>query len=167
MENQLIIDPEAKGKVSLVKVPKDAVGNPYFIGKLQFPAVMEFDRGVSFMVFLAEDGFEEIQIAPLDPTRRNKTNRDGGASINNGRFSISLYPRKDQNGSIYYIGEAIGLFKIDLSVGVFFTVFTSVTGQEQIQISKLQHKTRPKEDGFISRMNSANNTFDPRRFSEV
>ena len=59
MEPTLLIDPEAKAKIELIKVPRDAAGNPYFIGKLQFPATMEFEQGVSFMVFNAEEGVEQ------------------------------------------------------------------------------------------------------------
>ena len=70
------IDPEAKTKIELTKIDRDKFGQPYYIGKLQFPGTLEFEGGVSFMVFLSEEGFEELQIAPLDPLRRNKTNRN-------------------------------------------------------------------------------------------
>jgi hypothetical protein len=159
MEN-LLIDPEAKTKVSLIKV-LDAGGNPYFIGKLQFPGTMDFEKGVSFMVFTAEDGYEELQIAPVDPSRRSKANRDNnGAMLNNGKFSIDLIPMIDNHGSKYYVGEVTGLSKMELREGIFFTVFTSISGQEQIQISRLQVKVRPKYDLQRS------NIFDPKRFND-
>ena len=162
----LLIDPDAKTKIALIKVPRDAAGKPFFIGKLQFPGTMEFEQGVSFMVFVAEDGVEELQIAPIDPNRRSKTNRDCGASLlSNGRFSIDLHPMIDQNGSTYYVGEAIGLSKIDLRQGIFFTIFTSIPGQEQIQISRLQVKVRPRYDE--APRSSPRNTFDPKRYSET
>jgi len=167
METTLLIDPEAKTPVKLIKVPRDAAGKPFFIGKMQFPGTLEFEQGASFMVFVAEEGVEELQIAPLDPTRRNKMSRDSGASaalLNNSRFSIDLHPMIDQNGSTYYVGEAIGLSKIDLRPGIFFTIFTSIAGQEQIQISRLQVKTRRYEDAPRS---SPRNTFDPKRYSET
>jgi hypothetical protein len=151
----LFIDPEAKTKIALAKVPKDASGNPYYIGKIQFPGTMEFENGVSFMVFLSEDGLEELQIAPIDPLRRNKSGN--GASLNNGRFSIDLHPMFDQRGEKYYVGEAIGLTEIKLHKGIFFTVFVSRAGQEQIQISRLQYKPRPKFQEEPFNINDASN----------
>jgi hypothetical protein len=170
METTLLIDPEAKSRISLIKVPRDAAGKPFFIGKLQFPGTMEFEQGVSFMVFVAEEGVEELQIAPIDPARRNKTSRDGRCAslLNNARFSIDLHPMIDQNGSTYYVGEAIGLTKMDLRPGIFFTIFTSIAGQEQIQISRLQVKVRPRYDDTAPRSSPrATNTFDPKRYSET
>jgi hypothetical protein len=157
MEN-LQIDTEAKCPIKLIKVPRDNAGNPYFIGKLQFPAIMKFEKGASFMVFLAESGVEELQIGPIEPSRRSKAR--GGVSINNGRFCIDIHPMIDQHGKTYYVGEAIGLFEIDLVPGIFFTVFTSISGQEQIQISRLEVKQKPRYDG------ARTNTFNPKHFSE-
>lgn len=142
---QLLIDPEAKTRIPLVKIPKDSVGNPYFIGKQQYPGTWDFDRGVSFMVFVAESGVEELQIAPADPSRRKSLN-DGGATLNNGKLTVDLHPMRDSNGCKYYVGEVTSLVKIDMFVGVFFTVFTSIVGQEQIQISKLKYRPRSRDD---------------------
>ncbi len=144
MEN-IIIDPEAKGKVDLIKINRDSNGNPYFIGKLQLPCTMDFEFGASFMVFNAEEGCEQLQFAPLDNNRRNKITKDHGAALlRNGRFAIDLHQMIDQNGKKYYVGEAIGLSKIDLRPGIFFTIFTSIPGQEQIQISRLQAKPKQR-----------------------
>jgi hypothetical protein len=159
----LVIDPEAKTKVPLIKVPRDANGKPYYIGKLQFPGTMEFERGVSFMIFISEDGCEELQISPIDPIRRAKANRDcgRGAIINNGRVSIDIHPMKDGNGKTFYVGEAIGLGTIPMHRGVFFTVFTSIEGEEELQLTRLQFKPRQRH------ITERSNTFDPRRFSDV
>lgn len=135
------IDPEAKTKVELTKISKDSNGHPYYIGKLQFPGTLEFNCGASFFVFVSEEGVEELQIAPLDPARRNKSKRDG-AYMSEGRFSIDLHPMTDQNGNTYYVGEAIGLANLKLRQGIFFTIFLSIPGQEEIQISKLNHKRK-------------------------
>jgi hypothetical protein len=147
VDPDLFIDPEAKGRIDLIKVAKDTNGNPYFIGKLQLPATMEFERGASFMVFNAEEGCEQLQIAPLHPSRINKTRRSGGSALlHTGKFAIDLHPMIDQNGHTYYVGEAVGFLKMDLYQGIFFTIFTSIPGQEQIQISKLQAKSRRHEE---------------------
>ena len=138
------IDPEAKTKVELTKIQRDANGHPYYIGKLQFPGTLEFSCGASFFVFVSEEGVEELQIAPLDPSRRNKSSRDAylGGEGKHIRLSIDLHPMVDQNGHRYYVGEAIGLTDMKLRNGIFFTIFTSVQGQEEIQITKLNHKRR-------------------------
>lgn len=135
----IYIDPEAKTKVELTKIAKDANGQPYYIGKLQHPGTLDFEYGVSFFVFVSEEGLEELQIAPLDPSRIGKSRND---SYLNGRISINLYPMEDQNGRTYYVGEIVGLSKIDLRPGVFFTIFTSKPGHEEIQISRLNHRRR-------------------------
>ncbi len=135
----IYIDPDAKMKVDLTKIAKDANGQPYYIGKLQFPGTLEFESGASFFVFVSESGVEELQIAPLDPSRMAKTRNE---AYMNGRFSIDLHPMVDQNGRTYYVGEAIGLAKLDLKRGIFFTIFTSKPGYEEIQISRLNPKVR-------------------------
>src|SRR5690606_15220266 len=148
MKQYIDIDPEAKTKVELARIEKDSNGQPYYIGKLQFPGTLEFDGGVSFMVFSAEQGLEELQIAPLDATRLRGNRETSGASFNNGRFSINLHSMKDQNDKIYYVGEAVGFVEIDLRKGIFFTIFVSRPGQEELQITRLNHKKKFKRPGF-------------------
>ena len=135
---EFYVDPEAKARIPLTKIQRDANGQPYYIGKYQFPGTLEFEGGASFMVFLSEDGVEELQIAPLDPNKRMKSKRDG-AGLSGGRFSIDLHPMVDQNGKTYYVGEAMGLVEMKLQKGIFFTVFVSKTGMEELQISRLNH----------------------------
>jgi hypothetical protein len=140
------IDPEAKSKVELTKIDKDVNGDPYYIGKLQFPGPLEFESGVSFFVFVSEGGVEQLQIAPMDPSRKLKM-RDN-VYMNKGRLSIKLNPRVDQHGRTYYIGEGIGLVKLDLKCGIFFTVFVSKSGSEEIQITRLNYKARKPKDNI-------------------
>jgi hypothetical protein len=138
------IDPDAKGKIELTK-QFDSNDQPYYIGKLQLPMTLDFDDGVSFMVFTAEDGVEELQIAPLDPSRRKGSKND--AVLSGGRFSVELHSMKDHNGNTYYIGEATGPVVMKLRNGIFFSVFTSRPGEEELQISKLTHR-RPNKNKF-------------------
>lgn len=135
------VDPEAKTRVELTKIQRDANGQPYYIGRMQFPGTLEFKCGASFFVFVSEEGVEELQIAPLDPARRSKSTRDG-AYMHGGRFAIDLHPMMDQRGRTYYVGEAIGLLDLKLRNGIFFTVFLSKPGQEEIQISALNHNRK-------------------------
>ena len=136
------IDSEAKGKIELT-ADYDKYDQKYYHGKLQWPGTLEFSQGASFMVFLSEEGCEEIQIAPLDLTKRQHSNRDG-AGFRNGRMTIELHPVEDGNQNIYYIGEALGPVTMNLIEGIYVTVFTSKSGEEEIQISKLRHKTYNK-----------------------
>jgi len=133
------VDPEAKSKVELTR-QRDKEGHSFYIGKLQFPGTLEFDKGASFMIFLSDDGFEELQIAPLDPTRKPlpKRHRET-AGVSGGRFSIDLHPMVDKDGETYYIGEALGPVSMKLRKGIFFHVFTSRPGVEELQISQLNH----------------------------
>lgn len=143
------VDSEAKCKVSLNKV-FDRGGRPYYIGKLQFPGTLEFDDGASFMVFTSEDGVEELQIAPVDQTRRSKKVRSGPGT-RDGRIIIELAGIRDHSGNTYYVGEAQGPFTMPLKNGIFFTVFLSRDGYEEIQISKLNHFSNKKNNYSFGR----------------
>lgn len=156
MDNNIRIDPEAKPPIPLKKV-WDSSGNPYYIGKLQFPGTLEFERGASFFIFVSEDGYEELQIAPLDPSRKSKSRHT--ATMNGGRLSIDLHPMVDRNSSTYYIGEVVDFVKLDLWRGVFFTIFLSKPGQEEIQITRLNHRQKKREPSVEYRNSS-------RRFSK-
>lgn len=153
----LPIDPEAKAKIDLIK-HKDNNGDDYFTGKLQFPGTLDLEGGASFMVFTSEEGVEQLQIGPLDPRRRNNGKH---TSISNGKFSIRLNALTDQKGEIYYVGEAVGFCKIQLKHGIFFTIFTSKTGFEELQVSKLKHRYNK-----FSKRNNKNDSYEDREFSE-
>jgi hypothetical protein len=145
---RIAIDDDAKLRVYLNRIDKDANGKPFYVGKLQFPGEINFERGASFMVFTAERGHEEIQISPVDPTRRSKSKRSGVA-LRNGRVIIDLKPFLDSNDEIVYVGEAQGVVKTDCTHGVFFTVFTSRDGSEEIQIGRLDHSQgKQRKNGF-------------------
>ena len=134
----ICIDPDAKLRVSLTKIEKAEI---FYIGKLQFPSLLDFEDGVSFMAFLSENECEELQIAPLDPSKRV---RKDGFGTYKGRVSVSLRPMNDRWGRTYYVGEACGSSKLDLRRGVFFTLFASRPGQEELQIQPLDHSKRRK-----------------------
>jgi hypothetical protein len=139
MEN-LYIDTDAKEKIELVKMEADRNGSPYYIGKRQFPGTYEFEHGISFMAFVSEEGTEELQISPLDPSRVTTNNNE--TRLNNGKIYINMHPMIDKNRNVYYVGEAIGPVKISLLEGVFFTLFVSRQGYEELQISRLNHKAK-------------------------
>jgi hypothetical protein len=134
---ELIIDREAKTVVKLKRM-FDSKGNPYYIGKKQLCGTLDFNKGGSFMVFVSEEGVEELQIAPMHPAKVKYYH--GNVRLMNGRIEIPLKALDDQNGNTYYVGEVVGPIVKDLIVGVFFTVFLSREGYEVLQISTLQHK---------------------------
>lgn len=141
MENTRYIDPEAKTPIRLKKMT-DGNGNPYYIGKQQFSGDLNFKNGTSFMVFVSEEGVEELQIAPLsDNARKYHRNTE---RFNKNKFEIRLNSMVDANGKTYYVGEAVAPHSYDLNIGVFYTIFTSRPGHEILQISEL--KPREKKE---------------------
>jgi hypothetical protein len=133
---QLVIDNEAKMRVPLMKMT-DTHGQPYYIGKLQFGGALDFRQGNSFMVFVSEEGVEELQIGPIDPSKKSK-NIEKFAVGAGGRLCIALHPSTDQLGKVFYVGELMCEWvNMPMINGVFFTIFLSRPGYEEIQISKL------------------------------
>jgi hypothetical protein len=142
---EFYIDPDAKIKVPLRKVPSDANGHPYYVGKLQFAGMLDFERyGQSFMVFVSEDDAEELHIGPMDPNRHSKSRYNGVGMNPSGRLVIDLHPFLDKHEDVVYAGEAKGLVQMDCTEGIFFTIFVSRSGSEQLQISRLKPRERPE-----------------------
>ena len=130
---------DAKPRIPLKKIPKDINNQPYYVGKVQWPGTLNLKNGVSFMVFVSEEDVEELQIAPYNKNRRAKKQRNySNLNSNGGRIRINLRPVKDRNGNTYYVGEIKSAEVINLEDGVFFTVFTSRPGKEELQISRLK-----------------------------
>lgn len=134
------IDPNAKITVKLLK-KTDKDNNPYYIGKLQFNGVLNFNEGGNlFMIFTADDGAEELQIGPIDSNKSKKFWEGSSINQNGERISIPLRQFKDRDDNPIFIGEAEGDVSISMKNGIFFTIFTSVKGKEQIQITPLREK---------------------------
>jgi hypothetical protein len=138
------IDPEAKITIDLIR-HLDSDKQPFYTGKLQFPGTLNFSEGVSFMVFISESGVEQLQIGP-SPIRTKMRRRN--ISLSNGRFNINLHSMKDRDLKTYYIGEVLGPGELQIRNGLFFTIFLSKSGYEEIQISCLQHHKRDKVENY-------------------
>lgn len=136
------IDAEAKINIDLMR-HLDTFEKPYYTGKLQFPGTIDFSKGVSFMVFISENGVEQLQIGSMNP---NKKTRQRPVLIKNNKLTINLHPMFDKNDNTYYIGEVFSPGELNLFHGLFFTIFISNPGYEEIQITKLQHKSKLKEN---------------------
>ena len=50
---------------------EDRRKNEFYIGKLEVPGSLDLTNGVSFLIFISEEGVEELQIAPLKKERDN------------------------------------------------------------------------------------------------
>jgi len=51
-------------KLSMRLVPqKDRNGNTFYIGRLKYPGTITMDKGAVFLVFISEEGNEELQVA--------------------------------------------------------------------------------------------------------
>lgn len=138
------VDSGAKMIVKLLK-KTDANDQSFYIGKLQFNGTLDFrDNGLLFMIFVSEDGCEEMQIGVLDPKKKKKFWQGENLEKLGDRISLSLKPFIDKDGNTNFIGEAEGDVVIDMKQGAFFTIFTSIKSRAQLQIAPLrQQQVRP------------------------
>lgn len=145
--SKFAIDNDAKARVMLDKLI-DGNGNPYYVGKLQAPFDWNFTHGSSFMVFISDEGHEELQIGPVNWDRyaiKPQKKRKNGEITSDGKITIKLRPSTDRDGKPFYVGELVipNAF-ISLAKGVFFSIFVSREGNEEIQIGPLDHSRKKK-----------------------
>lgn len=129
------IDSSAKISIKLYS-KQDNNGKPFYYGKLQFNGTLSMTDGQSFMIFLSDPGCEELQIGPLAPHR----NGHSGIIGSKGQIAIPLNRHFDQHSNPFYVGELKGLGNLDMQRGIFFTVFTSIDGREQLQLQPMKFK---------------------------
>jgi hypothetical protein len=56
----------SKNLVIELKSRKDKNGQTFYVGKLKSPVLIDCHDGVVFLVYTAEQGVEELQIAAMD-----------------------------------------------------------------------------------------------------
>lgn len=105
----------------------------FYLGRLRYPGIIDCTKGVTFLIFLSEDGDEELQIAPIDKNNVtfSKYNRKAD------RISILLESKKDQYGKIFYFCKLKFNGHIDCNKdenGAAFIVFNAKSGAEELQI---------------------------------
>ena len=137
----LRINTNAKLRIQLT--PKeDSSENIFYIGCLQCAGTLDQEHGNTLMVFIAEDGNEELQISPIDYSKKSKNRKDIITSRfnNKSKITIPLDRVQDKDGKYFYVCEWHGLGSIKLTTGIFFTIFISKEGKEEIQITPLAFK---------------------------
>jgi hypothetical protein len=114
---------------------EDKDQNIFYLGKLKFPGNINCKSGVTFLIFLGEDGDEQIQIATID---KNKTLSQYTKKAD--RINIALESRIDQYKKTFYICRLKFDGSIDCANGIDFLIFTAKEGQEELQIVLKQRR---------------------------
>lgn len=102
----------------------------YYLGRLQFPGKLYLNKGATFLVFLAEEGMEEIQIAVNDKEHTTFSKYSKRAD----RMKIALDSRQDQFKNVFFVAKVQLNGYIDCGSEVVFLAFISKTGHEELQI---------------------------------
>jgi hypothetical protein len=137
----LRINTNAKLKVNLTP-QMDSLDNIYHIGALQFAGTLNTEYGNTVMIFTSEDGAEELQLSPIDYSKKSKNRKDIIVSRYNNKSKIVIPLDKvlDKDGNTFYVCEWHGIGSVDLTEGLFFAIFTAKDGKEELQITKLTFK---------------------------
>lgn len=61
-----------------------------------------------------------------------------------GKLSIILEKRTDENGNIFHIGKLKAPIRISAKKGICFLIFTSLDGEEELQICSMTQKSKEK-----------------------
>ena len=143
-DDDFFVDDDAKCPIDLFK-KFDSNNEAYYIGKLQANFRMDLDAGQSFMIFLSDENAEQIQIGPLNPERRKFARQQFVSGSD--RITVPLKKLFDAHGAPFYVGELVQMNTlINLSKGLFFAVFVSREGYEQIQITPLKAKRKYRDN---------------------
>jgi hypothetical protein len=117
---------------------EDRYNNIIHIGRNQSPISLKFKKGVAFLIFLSEEGNEELHIACAKTgsqcdSIKKRIHADGTLD----RYVVKLEHREDEKGRSFYIGIVQDdNLEIDFSDGYIFFVFSSKQGKEELHITK-------------------------------
>lgn len=124
----------------------------FYLAKLKGPVILDFKKGVAFLIFTSDEGEEELQIAPVDEyLNYNKYFKRFD------RIKAELVARKDADKKVFYVSKIKMNATLDCSKGVSFLVFNSKIGEEELQIvgnfgfdkkTKTSKKVIPSFDDF-------------------
>lgn len=111
------------------------IKNTFFIGRLHAPITINCNN-TAFLIFVSEEGIEELQIANLDNDFNlsncwfDKNNTARGSTL-----KIDLAKKSDGNGAIMYFAKIKWNGTIYCETGTSFMIFNSKPGKEQLQIT--------------------------------
>lgn len=132
---------------------QDKYENSFHVGKCKAPLLLDFSNGVVFFAFLSNEGEEMLNIACPKPESHLYRLKK---SVKNGRLEkvyIKLVKKVDSDGNPYFIGMVKDNdLVINLREGWVFMVFSSVHGEEEIQIMRNLEsvKSESREDELDS-----------------
>jgi hypothetical protein len=112
----------------------------YYLAKKSAPILLDCRKGVAFLLFVSEDGNEELQIANLD----NDTGHYTSFSRKDDRIKIKLDKREDSYNKTFYVAKLRANFTIDCS-DVSFLAFLSKEGREELQIVGKFSDSKPEK----------------------
>jgi hypothetical protein len=102
----------------------------FYLGKLQYPGFIDCSAGVTFLIFLSQDGEEELQVAPTD----QDNNVYNTYIKKHDRINVLLEPRVDQYEKVFYVCKLQFRGLIDCRQEISFIVFNAKPGAEELQI---------------------------------
>lgn len=104
--------------------------NIFYIGRLESPVLIDLSKGATFLVFLSEDGAEELQIAVND--RENTA--FSRFSRRDDRLKIHLENRSDKHKNQFFVAKVHADLMVNCFSETAFIVFVSKEGHEELQI---------------------------------
>ena len=51
---------------------KDADGNTFYVGKIEFPGTIDCSKGAVFLVFVSDTGNEQLQIGIMEKNNKDR-----------------------------------------------------------------------------------------------
>lgn len=127
---------------------QDKKGNLYYVGKVFSPLNLDLSRGAAFLIFISEQGDEELQIAYLD-----EESQASYFYVEGSKIKAKIEKRIDANEQSYFLAKIRGnlLLSPDKDKGISFVIFTSKEGREELQIGGSILEIRAPEIEIIRR----------------
>lgn len=147
MFRDIFIDNEAKLRVDLAYIGRgtmrdgsDTVEVKRYRGKLQFPGTLNLSRGLCSMIFLSDEGREELQLSGVIPHKRSKDNTPSRGVTDSNKLIVRLTPFNDRTQRKGFVGEIEApTIHIDAERGIEFTINSPRNGKGEMLIGQLNN----------------------------